>query len=168
MLKMNKVKVSTGLASLALVASIFAGLGTTLTVVALLLLFCEVENIKGVIVRVVSFLIGIELFMLVWSLIYGGYDLVCDTINGLIALINSYIDDPTKAISIAKLNNFLLTPIGIILKLANTYIAYFIKLIKFVFVVSFLEGKVAKENFISKFVNKFVDKAVAFVNGIEG
>ena len=60
---MNKLKVSTGLASLVLVASIFAGLGTMLTVIALLLLFCEVDNVKGVIVRVLSFYLGLVLFV---------------------------------------------------------------------------------------------------------
>ena len=162
---MNKVKVSTGLASLLLVASIFAGLGTLLTVTALLLVFCEVDNIKGVIVRVVSFYVGLLLFQTVWSIIVSGYDLVYSTIDNFVSILNSYLD---KSVSILKLHQYLLNPIKSIISICDSVVDFFILLIKFGFVVSFLEGKVAKENFISKFVNKFVDKAVAFVNGIEG
>ena len=162
---MNKVKVSTGLASLVLVASIFAGLGTMLTVIALLLLFCEVDNVKGVIVRVLSFYLGLLLFQTLWGILVDGYGVVCSTIDGFIGVINSYLDKP---ITISKLHQYLLDPIKSILNICDNIVDFFVVLIKFGFVVSFLEGKVAKENFISKFVNKFVDKAVAFVNGIEG
>lgn len=162
---MNKVKVSTGLASILLVASIFAGLGTLLTVTALLLVFCEVDNLKGVIVRVVTFYIGLMLFTTVWSIIVDGYNLVYSTIDNLVAVLNSYLDKP---VSIMKLHQYLLNPIKSILSICDSVVDFFVVIIKFTFVVSFLEGKVAKENFISKFVNKFVDKAVAFVNSIEG
>ena len=162
---MNKVKVSTGLASLVLVASIFAGLGTMLTVIALLLLFCEVDNVKGVIVRVLSFYLGLLLFQTLWGILVDGYGVVCSTIDGFIGVINSYLDKP---ITISKLHQYLLDPIKSILNICDNIVDFFVVLIKFGFVVSFLEGKVAKENFISKFVNKFIDKAVAFVNGIEG
>lgn len=162
---MNKVKVSTGLASLVLVASIFAGLGTMLTVIALLLLFCEVDNIKGVIVRVLSFYLGLLLFQTLWGILVDGYGLVCSTIDGFVNVINSYLDKP---VTITKLHRYLLDPIKSILSICDNIVDFFVVIIKFGFVVSFLEGKVAKENFITKFVNKFVDKAVAFVNGIEG
>ncbi len=163
---MNKLKVSTGLASLVLVASIFAGLGTMLTVIALLLLFCEVDNVKGVIVRVLSFYLGLVLFTTLWGLLVDGYGLVCSTLDGFINnVINSYLDKP---VSITKLHRYLLDPVKSIITICDNIVDFFVVFIKFGFVVSFLEGKVAKENFISKFVNKFVDKAVAFVNGIEG
>ena len=162
---MNKVKVSTGLASLVLVASIFAGLGTMLTVIALLLLFCEVDNIKGVIVRVLSFQLGLLLFQTLGGILVDGYGLVCSTIDGFVNVINSYLDKP---VTITKLHRYLLDPIKSILSICDNIVDFFVVIIKFGFVVSFLEGKVAKENFITKFVNKFVDKAVAFVNGIEG
>ena len=162
---MNKVKVSTGLASLVLVASIFAGLGTMLTVIALLLLFCEVDNVKGVIVRVLSFYLGLLLFQTLWGILVDGYGVVCSTIDGFVNVINSYLDKP---VTITKLHRYLLDPIKSILSICDNIVDFFVVIIKFGFVVSFLEGKVAKENFISKFVNKFVDKAVAFVNGIEG
>jgi hypothetical protein len=162
---MNKVKVSTGLASLVLVASIFAGLGTMLTVIALLLLFCEVDNIKGVIVRVLSFYLGLLLFQTLWGILVDGYGVVCSTIDGFVNVINSYLDKP---VTITKLHRYLLDPIKSILSICDNIVDFFVVIIKFGFVVSFLEGKVAKENFITKFVNKFVDKAVAFVNGIEG
>ena len=38
---MNKVKVSTGLASGLLLASLFAGIGSTLIIAVLLLIFCD-------------------------------------------------------------------------------------------------------------------------------
>ena len=162
---MNKVKVSTGLASLLLVGSIFAGIGTLLTITALLLIFCEVDNIKGVIVRVVSFYLGLLLFTTVWGIIVDGYGLVYNTITDFIGIIDSYADKP---VDVSKLYQYLLTPIKNIVNICDNVVDFFVVIIKFLFFVSFLEGKVAKENFISKFVNKFVDKVVAFVNGIEG
>ena len=162
---MNKVKVSTGLASLVLVAGVFTGIGTLLTIIALLLLFCEVDNIKGVIVRVLSFVIGVELFTMLWGVLSGGYDLLYGSIDKIIDIINYYSDSTVTA---DKLYSYLLNPLKTIFALGSSIISYVVLVIKFIFVVSFLEGKAVKENFISKFVNKFVDKAVAFVNGIEG
>ena len=123
---MNKVKVSTGLASLVLVASIFAGLGTMLTVIALLLLFCEVDNVKGVIVRVLSFYLGLLLFQTLWGILVDGYGVVCSTIDGFIGVINSYLDKP---ITISKLHQYLLDPIKSILNICDNIVDFFVMLI---------------------------------------
>ena len=163
---MNKVKVSTGLASLVLVASIFAGIGTLLTVIALLLIFCEVDNIKGVIVRVASFMVGVLLFQALWGLLVNGYDVITGLVDKVFSIINNYLDEPIEIGT--KLHKYLFDPVRSVISACDSVVDYFILLIKFLFVVSFLEGKVAKENFVSKFVNKYVDKVVAFVNGIEG
>ncbi len=92
---MNKVKLSTSLASIALIASMFAGLATFLTVVALMIIFCEIDNIKGVIVRVTSFYLGLILVQTAWNLIFDGYtDLFYGGINSIVDVINSYLDKP--------------------------------------------------------------------------
>ena len=71
---MNKVKISTSLASVVLIGSMFAGLATFLTVVALMIIFCEIDNIKGVVIRVTSFYVGLILVQTAWGLIYDGYN----------------------------------------------------------------------------------------------
>ena len=162
---MNKVKVSTSLTSLLLVASIFAGWQTALLVIALLLLFADVENVKGVIVRVVAFLIGLTLVSVAWGIIYDAYtDVFVGGIKSVVELINSYLNTP---IDISKLYSYVLNPIKIILDYVNDLVPFLLTLAKFGFVVALLSNKAPKQNFFTKFVNEFVDKVVKFVNGLD-
>ncbi len=162
---MNKVKISTSLASVILIGSMFAGLATFLTVVALMLIFCDIENVKGVIVRTASFYIGLVLIQTAWDLIYNGYN---DVLNGgiekIVQLINYYTDKP---IDILKFQRYVLSPIGTIFDFADTLVTYLITFSKFAFVVALFSNKAPKQNFFTNFINKFVDKIVSFVNGID-
>ena len=162
---MYKVKLSTSLASIALIASMFAGLATFLTVVALMIIFCEIDNIKGVIVRVTSFYLGLILVQTAWNLIFDGYtDLFYGGINSIVDVINSYLDKP---VDITKLFKYVLTPIKTIMAYLDTVVSYFITFSKFAFVVALLSNKAPKQNFFTNFINKFVDKVITFVNGID-
>ena len=162
---MNKVKISTSLASVVLIGSMFAGLATFLTVVALMIIFCEIDNIKGVVIRVTSFYVGLILVQTAWGLIYDGYnDVFYGGIQSLVNLINSYLDKP---LDISKFYQYVLTPIKTILTYLDTVVGYFITFSKFAFVVALFSNKAPKQNFITNFINKFVDKIVTFVNSID-
>ena len=162
---MAKGKISTSLASVLLIASLFAGWQTLLIVVALLLIFCEIENVKGMIIRVVSFAIGLFLVELAWELIFDGYNnVVYGGINDLLSIINSYLNTPVNNL---KFYNYVLDPIKIILSYCDTLVTYFILFAKFSFVVSILQNKAEKKFFFTKFIDKYVDKVVTFVNGID-
>ena len=78
---MGKLKINSGLISLILVACLFMGWTTMLTVAALILIFCEIDDkVKNVFVRVLSFLIAITLFNLLWDLITGAINLVISSL----------------------------------------------------------------------------------------
>ncbi len=49
----------------------------------------------------------------------------------------------------------------------DTVVTYFITFSKFAFVVALLSNKAPKQNFFTNFINKFVDKVITFVNGID-
>ena len=163
---MSKVKMSTGLASLLMIIALFAGWQTLLIVTAMLLVFAEVDNVKGIIVRVLAFAAGIALFSMIWGLIVSGYGLVYDSLNDIINVINSYMD-AGKGIDLTKFYLYVLTPIKSILSICDNVVEFFITLIKFGFIVALLENKTPRENFISRFVNKYVDKVIAYFNAIE-
>ena len=111
---MNKVKVSTGVASALLVASLFAGIGTTLTIAVLLLLFCDVEDFKKVLVRVLSFSVAMIILTTGWNLIVELYSVFLTIIDSLVQLINSYL---TKPLDVANFYRYCLTPIQLIVYL---------------------------------------------------
>ena len=162
---MNKVKVSTSLASIMLIAGLFAGWQTLLIVVALLLLFADVENVKGIIVRVVAFYVGLTLVSMAWGIIYDAYtDVLYGGIQSIVSLINSYLDKP---LDITKLYAYVLDPIKIIFNYINDVVPFLLTIAKFGFIVSLLNNKAQKQNFFTKFINEFVDKVVKFVNGID-
>lgn len=162
---MNKIKINSGLASVLLLASFFLGWETLLFVVLFMLLFCELnDTIKGVMVKVLSFFVGLALFQLLWGLITDAYPLLVNVINNFIDVINCYVDNP---ITIEKLQLYILHPIDIIISTADSIVNYLIVLFKFTFIISVLANKVMKENGLTKFINSFIDKVVNFVNGIE-
>lgn len=160
----NKIKISTGLASLILIGGLFSGWQTMLIVAALLLIFCDVENFKGILIRVLAFYAGITLFTIVWDLVINGYGLVYDSINNLFDIINSYFEDP---ISSYNLYRYALTPIKDILNICDSVVGYFVTFVKFGFIISLFENKNQKQTIISKYINKYVDKIITYVNSID-
>lgn len=164
---MSKVKINPGLAAVMLVASLFAGWGTLLMVTVLMLIFCDMEDkVKSVIVRVVSFYIGLTLLSMAWGLIYDGIDLVIDAIAKLVDTINSYLTYP-NIIDITKLKAYLFTPVSNIADIANSVIGYLIVFAKFAFIVSIVAGKAAKETFVTKKINEYVAKVVNYINSVD-
>ena len=162
---MSKLKINSGLASVILLACLFSGWATFLTVVILMLIFCEIsDSVKQVLIRVITFYFGITLLSMAWGLLVDGVNLVIDSFNDFIGIINSYLTDP---ISVYKLEAYLLTPIAKVVSLADGIISYLFVFIKFSFILAVLGNKKLKDNFIVIKLNIFVDKVVSFVNSFD-
>lgn len=162
---MNKLKINSGLASILVLASLFAGWQTLLLVVLFILLFCEInDTIKGMIIKVVSFFVGLTLFTTLWGLITDIFPLVVSIFNKFIGIIGNYLDKP---IDVSKLNLYLFDPVDSLVSIIDSIVQYLLILIKFIFIISVLANKAMKDNVITKFINKYVDKVISFVNGIE-
>lgn len=74
---MLKAKVSTGLAAIMLISSLFVGWQTMLIVTILLFAFCEVDGkVKDIAIRVITFFIGLTLVITAWGLIVDGVELI--------------------------------------------------------------------------------------------
>ena len=164
---MGKVKVNSGLASVIVLASLFSGWQTLLIVIALLLLFCDIDDkVKGIIVKVVSFYAAVALVSLGWSLIADLVDLVIDSLNKLIGVINGYLDYGDQ-IDISKLTGYVLNPIKTLVEIADGIISYLLVFAKFAFIIATLGNKQVKENPMIKKINSFVAKVIAFINNID-
>jgi len=164
---MGKLKINSGLLSLVLVACLFSGWGTMLTVAVLILVFCEMdERVKNVFVRVLSFFAAITLFTLLWDLITGGVNLAINSIEDLIELINSYLSYD-KAITLGKLDSYVFIPVQKAISIADSVISYILMFVEFSFIVSIFLNKPGKPNFIIKKIEEYINSAINFVNSFE-
>jgi len=164
---MGKLKINSGLLSLVLVACLFTGWGTMLTVAVLVLIFCEMDDkVKNIFVRVLSFFVAITLFNLFWDLITGGINLGISSIKDIITVINSYLDYD-KIITLGKLDTQVFIPIQELISIADSIIAYIIMFVEFSFAVSLFLNKPGKPNFVIKKIEGYVNSVVNFVNSFE-
>lgn len=165
---MNKVKINSGLVCLILVAAIFPGWSTLLTVSILVLIFADIdETSKNTLTRVIAFYIGVALVALAWDIIYDGIDIGLKSIDKLVDTINSYLDYGDK-IDISKFSAYLLHPISNLATVANYIVDYLLIIAKFGFIVAMLTGKKMKDNMIVTKINGYLDKAINYVNSMNG
>ena len=163
---MSKVKLNPGLIGIVLLTSLFAGWETLLIVTALILIFCEVDDkIKSLIVKVVAFFAGLALVTMAWNLIVNGINVIFTGIDDFINIINSYLGYGNQ-VNVASFNSYLVNPIKYVLDIADKVMQFLFTFVKFAFIVAVLNNKPAKENFVMKKVNQFVDKAVSYVNSL--
>lgn len=163
---MSKIKINPGLASIILVACIFSGWSTLLTVSVLMLLFCEIdEKVKSVMTKVISFLVAVTLISLGWSILSDGVDLIFSIITRFVAIINSYLDF-TNQISLVKFNSYFVTPLTTLISIVGSIISFLVTASKFIFIFVILTNKKFKENFISKKINLVINKVIEYVNGL--
>ena len=162
---MNKVKMSSGVAAIALLAGMLVSWQSLLLVTILMLLFCEMtDNIKNTMVRVVTFAVALVLVKIGWDLIVSGVDLVINSFNKLIDLINNYLTEP---INTYKLNQNLLGPVSDVVSICDDIVGYLLMFAEFAFAMAVLGNKAMKENFVIRKINEFVTKCVNYVNSFE-
>ena len=162
---MNKLKISKALASLILLGCLFVGWETALIVVVLMLIFCDIEDIKSVMVRVLTFYVGITLFLMLWNLIVDGYSTLYTSIQALEGTINGYLSKP---LDINGMYKYFLTPVKSLIGILDIIVKYLVVVVKFLFIIAVLTNRKEKENFFSKFINKYINMAVSYVNNING
>lgn len=161
---MTKYKFNPAVASLAVIASLFAGWQTTLIVVALIIVFGELDgNTKNIIVRVLSFLLVLTLFSYFWDFIVLLWGYVETIIDGLIGFINSYLPFD-KQIDLAKFSLYFLVPINYLVGIADEGVNIIVLGAKIFFAVSLLFGKPIKQNVISTKIGNAMNKIINFVN----
>lgn len=152
---MSKLKIKPGLIGVLLLAGLFAGWEALLIVAVLILLFCEInENIKKIMVSVISFFIGITLVSLLWQIISDGIGVVIYAFNQFIEFLNYYL---TSTIDVSKLTNYVFSPIQNVISTLDEVIAYLLIIAKFCFVIGTLAKKTINIPVISKYVNKVLN-----------
>ena len=153
---------NTGIFAIIIVALIFAGWEAALIVSALLLLFGKLdEKRRTLLISVITFLVGVALFNLCWSLITGGVTLILNTIEGLINFISSFLNEP---ISTYGLNKYFISPVTNLVTIASNIVSYAILLFRFLFAISILTGKNLNNNFLFNYIYKYIEKAYNFVS----
>lgn len=158
---MNKVKINPGLASIALVASIFAGWQTMLIVTILLFSFCEVdERTKGIATNVIAFYVGYTIITWGWDLITSVLYMFPDLLTKFVGIINNFLN-PLDYIEISKV----ITPITTLFDVIGSIVSIGFTVVKLTFILNVLSGKDPKKFFLSGIFSKFIDKAINFING---
>ena len=158
---MNKVKIHPGLASIALLASLFAGWETLLIVTVLLFAFCEIdERTKGIATSVLAFYVGYTIITWGWDLIESVLYMLPSLLTKFVDIINNFLS-PLDYISLVKITG----PITTLLGLASDVVSLVFTIVKLTFVINVLSGKDPKKFFLSGMFSKFIDKALNFING---
>lgn len=159
----NKIKLSSGLASLILVATLFAGWQVVLLVMLLMFLFCEVEeNVKNVASKVLTFYVGFTLVSMAWELIISGINLVFGSLDQIVAIINVY-RDPLDLITLAKFT----TPFVTVIAVVDSIFNYLLTFVKFGFIISLLTGKAIHNNPVSSKINEYMTKAINYISSMD-
>lgn len=157
----NKIKLNTGLASIILVASLFAGWQTLLIVTILMFVFCDVEDrVKQVATAVITFYIGYYIVLTGWNIISAVVEAAIGAVQGLMTTINTYLD-PTDLIAYTKV----LAPINYIWGIIVDVVDILFNLVKLGFVIGVLTGRPGSNNPLSAKINEYVNKAINYVNG---
>lgn len=157
----NKIKLNTGLASIILVASLFAGWQTLLLVTVLMFLLCDVEDrVKQVATSVITFYVGYYIVLVGWDIICAVFNAILGAITGLMQTINTYLDY-SDVIKYEKV----VAPINYIWGIVKNVVSILFDLVKLGFVVGVLTGRPASQNPLSAKINDFVNKAINYVNG---
>lgn len=159
---MRKIKFNTGLASIMIVASIFAGWQTLLLVTLFLFIFSEVEDkVKDIAIKVITFYIGYYIVSLGFDIIMDAGNLVVDTIRSFVTTFNTYADSlhQIDAIKIERTIDF-------ILKVVDSTVSILFILVKIGFVLSVLTGKPKYQNILFKKISEYVNKAVSYVSSM--
>lgn len=156
----QKIKLNQGLASIIILASIFAGWQTLLLVTLLMFTFCEVdENTKNIAVKVITFYVGLTIVRVGWGLIADSFDIILEGIGVVVAIINKFLD-PVDMIILSDYTGIIVEGFNLI----SGIVYLLIRIAEIAFVIMVLTGKPGKENFITKKINEYVNNALNFVS----
>lgn len=158
---MKKFKVNANLLALLMIISLFAGWEYMIVVTAFIWCFCDAsQNLKNLTISAVAIYVGCYVFSLLWSIINGAYGVGVEAIEGLFTIIQSYGADVTE-VSL-KLNQYLISPAGVIMNLLGSVVSLLILLTKFRFVVSIITNRPMTGAF-SK-IQEYINYVINFAN----
>ena len=158
---MSKIRMNTGLASIILVASIFAGWQGMLLAIILLFAFCDVEDtVKNVAISVITFYVGYTIVSVGWDIIVAVVNAIISAVSGFAELFNTYVD-PIDYISVTKI----VAPVSYLMDIADDVVSIMLTLAQITFVIAILSGKPAKKNALTDKIQEYVNKAINYVTG---
>lgn len=156
---MKKLKVNSNLLALLVLISLFAGWEYMIIVTAFIWCFCESsQNLKNLTISAIAIYAGCYLFSLLWTLIYDGYGLGVDALEGFFGIIGSYSSDVTMP---TELTQYLLNPLAIVMDFLGNVVKFIIILVKFKFVISVVTNRPMAGVFskIQEYINYFINFA---------
>lgn len=151
---MKKLKISANLLAVVMLMALFMGWDYLLVAAIFIYGFCEAgTNLKNLVINVVAVFVGCFLFSTLWTVIYEGYELGLDGINGLFSLLISFGADMGEVT--LNLNKYLLTPLGIVMSFLSSAVSFLIVFAKFKFAISVLTNRPMPKVFgkIQEYVN---------------
>ncbi len=155
----NKIKLNTGLASIILVASIFAGWQSILLITLLMFVFCEVDDrVKQVATSVITFFVGYTIVSVGWDILISIIELVVNTFTSFVSYLITNFEAEIEISAV-------IGAINILISVLNKGVPIILSLAKVGFVIGVLCGRPAKNNLFSAKINEYVSKAINFVNG---
>ena len=156
----TRPKINTGIASIMLLASVFAGWQTMLFIGIILFAFCETEDkVRDNAVKIISFLVGFTIVSLGWDLITKCVYFIPDTISTLVGIINSVL----PVLSQIHIDG-LLNTIPELFSIADDLVNIVFIIVKLSFVLAVLSGKDTNKFFMSNFFSKYIAKAIHYAN----
>lgn len=156
----TRPKINTGIASIMLLASVFAGWQTMLFIGIILFAFCETEEkVRDNAIKIISFLVGFTIVSLGWDLITKCVYFIPDTIRTLVGIINGIL----PVLSQIHIDG-LLNTIPELFSIADDLVSIVFVLVKLSFVIAVLSGKDTNKFFMSNLFSKYIAKALHYAN----
>lgn len=161
---MEKIKVNSKVASLLVLAGLFAGWQYMLLVTAFVLIFCfKDEDLKKLTIKVLVIMAACSLFGKFWDLIEYGYSLGVEGINGIFGIlgaINPAIHTPYW------ITQYIFEPLEIIIHFLGSGVAFIILLIQFNFILATITGRRMPKAFVivDDYMTKFSDFVTEKIN----
>ena len=161
---MHKVKLNPGLASIILVATLFAGWQTMLLVALLMFIFCDVEeHVKNVAATVLTFFVGLTIVTVGWDLLRSALNVLVEAINVVLNLGLEF--DILSTRGVVDINEFIENVMSIV-RVVDNVVGVLFTFAKLGFAVAILTGKAAKQNVVTKKINEYVNSAINYVNNM--
>lgn len=152
---MSKIKVDSKILAVLILVGLFAGWQYLLLASGFALVVAhDDEKVMDTLKKVVVLLASITLFLALWNIIYTGYGVFEDAVEGIFKILNSFNNEwlmPTW------INSYVLNPLRIIFEVLDKAIDLIVIITKFAFVVAIISSKSLPKAFskIEEYSNLF-------------
>lgn len=172
---MSKIKVDSKILAILILVGLFAGWQYLLLASGFALVVAhDDEKVMDILKKVVVLLASITLFLALWNIIYTGYSVFEDVVEGIFKILNSFNNEwimPTW------INSYVLNPLEIVFKVLDKGIDLIVIITKFAFVVAIISSRNLPKafskieeysnlfgNFVADKININTNKNVSSVN----